>query len=62
LLHKVINPIVMGGIFFVVLTPVALVMRIAGRDVLSRKLDQEAKSYWIEREPGPTPESIKQQF
>lgn len=62
LLHKVINPVVMGGIFFIVLTPVAVVMRIAGRDVVFRKPDQEAKSYWIEREPGPTPESMKRQF
>ncbi len=36
--------------FFVVLTPVAFVFRVIGRDALHRKLDREADSYWIEKE------------
>jgi large-conductance mechanosensitive channel len=63
LLHKVVNPIVLGGIYFLVFTPVALIMRLAGRDALRRKLDTQAKSYWIDRDPpGPPPDSLPNQF
>ena len=63
LLHNVVNPIVLGGIYFLVFTPVALVMRLAGRDALRRKLDTQAKSYWIDRDPpGPPPDSLPNQF
>jgi hypothetical protein len=63
LLHNVVNPLVLGGIYFLVFTPVALVMRLAGRDALRRKLDAEVKSYWIDRTPpGPPPDSLPHQF
>jgi hypothetical protein len=63
LLHKVVNPIVLGGIYFLVFTPVALGMRLAGSDALRRKLDAQAKSYWINRDPpGPPPDSLPNQF
>lgn len=63
LLHKVVSPIVLGGIYFLVFTPVALVMRVAGRDALRRQLDTQATSYWIERDPpGPPPDSLPNQF
>lgn len=35
--------------FFLVLTPVALVFRLIGRDALHRKLDRSAESYWIDK-------------
>jgi Saxitoxin biosynthesis operon protein SxtJ len=63
LLHNIVNPIVLGGIYFLVFTPVAVVMRLAGRDALRRKLDTQAKSYWIDRDPpGPPPDSLPNQF
>jgi hypothetical protein len=63
LLHKVVNPLVLGGIYFLVFTPVALAMRLAGRDALQRKLDTQAASYWINRDPpGPPPDSLPHQF
>ena len=62
LLHRVISPVVMAVLFFVVLTPFAVVMRLAGRDPMRRAFDGEAASYWITREPGPTPDSMKNQF
>lgn len=62
-LHAVVNPLVLGAIFFVVIAPVGIAMRLAGRDALRRRLDREARSYWIEREPpGPPPESLPHQF
>jgi len=63
LLHKITNPIIMGLIFFLAVTPTALIMRAMGKDPLRRKFDQSAPSYWIDRDPpGPEPDTMKQQF
>ncbi len=35
--------------FFLVIVPVGFVMKIIGRDALHRKIDRQAKSYWIEK-------------
>ena len=62
LLGKVVSPIVLGILFFVVITPVALVMKLAGRDALKLR-KQNVRSYWVDRQPpGPNPESFKEQF
>ena len=62
LLNRIVSPLVMGLLFFVVITPIALIMRVAREDLLNLKFDPKAKSYWIERKPpGPAPESIKNQ-
>lgn len=63
LLHKVINPIVLGLIFAVIITPTALGMRLFGRIPITRSPDPAAASYWIPRDPpGPEPETLKNQF
>lgn len=63
LLAKIVNPIVMGIIFFVLFTPVAIFLRGRGKDLLNLKFDQNASSYWIDRDPpGPEPASMKEQF
>tara|TARA_B100001250_G_C19493474_1_gene654142 strand:+ start:150 stop:584 length:435 start_codon:yes stop_codon:yes gene_type:complete len=63
MLHKLVNPIVLGILFFFIVLPIALVLRILGKDPLNRRFDSAAKSYWIERDPSDlTPESMRQQF
>lgn len=63
LLHRITNPIIMGLVYFVAVTPTALILKAMGKDPLRRGFDREARSYWIEREPpGPDPESMKNQF
>ena len=63
LLYKVMNPIVLGLLFFVTIMPIGLIMRAFGKDFLRMKLDRDAKTYWIERTPpGPPPKSMKNQF
>ena len=63
LMQRVFDPVVLGFLFFFVITPIALIMRAAGKDPLLMKRDRAAASYWIERTPpGPTPESMKDQF
>lgn len=62
LLGKVVSPIVLGILFFIVITPVAFFMRLAGRDALKLR-PQKVDSYWIDRKPpGPESESFKEQF
>jgi hypothetical protein len=54
---------VMAVLFYVTVTPIALLMRMLGKDPLRLRRDPDAASYWIHRTPpGPTPESMKNQF
>lgn len=63
LLHKVMNPVIMGLMFFGAFMPTGLIMRALGKDILRLKFDPQATSYWIERHPpGPAPESLRNQF
>ena len=62
-LHHVVNPIIMGIVFFIAVVPTGLIMRAVGKDPLHLQREPNAKSYWIMREPpGPAPESLKNQF
>jgi len=63
LLHRVINPAVMALLYYVSVVPTALIMRALGNDMLGLKLDRNATTYWIPRQPpGPAPETMKDQF
>ena len=63
LLHKIVNPVVLGLMFFVIITPVAWITRLFGGKLLSLGYDKEAPSYWQRRTPpGPEPETIRNQF
>ncbi|MGQ0584526.1 MAG: SxtJ family membrane protein [Reyranella sp.] len=63
LLYKVMNPLILGLLFFVTIMPIGLVMRAFGKDFLRLRLDGNAKSYWIDRTPpGPPPQSMRNQF
>jgi len=63
LLNKIVSPVVMGVIFFVVFTPVALFMRLTGRDALARRYEPALPSYWKRRDPpGPAEDSFKNLF
>jgi Saxitoxin biosynthesis operon protein SxtJ len=63
LLGKVVSPIALGILFYGVLTPLAVVVRLTGKDPLRLKLDPGADSYWILRKPpGPPPDSMTNQF
>lgn len=63
LLSKIMNPLILGLVFYSTVVPIGLLMRALGKDLLRLKFDRAAKSYWIERQPpGPTPESMRNQF
>ena len=63
LLGKVVAPVALGILFYVVLAPVGTLLRLIGTDPLRLKLDSGANSYWILRKPpGPPPDSMTNQF
>ncbi len=46
-----VSRIILSVIFFGIITPIGVVMKIAGKDVLSEKIDRNAATYWITRDP-----------
>ncbi|HXF47570.1 MAG TPA: SxtJ family membrane protein [Burkholderiaceae bacterium] len=63
LLHRIVSPIVLGIMFFAVITPMGVLMRLLGKDPLRLRFDTQTQSYWIERRPpGPKPDSFPDQF
>tara|TARA_B100000401_G_C52266662_1_gene466971 strand:- start:21 stop:404 length:384 start_codon:yes stop_codon:yes gene_type:complete len=58
-LGKIVSPIIMGLIFFVVVTPIGFLMRVLGKDLLNLKLNND-KSYWIEKKEPKS--KMKNQF
>jgi hypothetical protein len=62
-LYKVMNPLVMGLVFFTTVVPIGLALRAFGKDPLRLRREPAAASYWIRREPpGPDPDTMKRQF
>ena len=63
LLGQVVNPLILGVVFFLVITPMAVTRRLLGKDSLHLKPKPNLKSYWIDRNPqGPQLGSMTKQF
>lgn len=63
LLHTVTSPIILGAMFFLVIMPIGLAMRLFGKEFLRLRLDPGAETYWISRTPpGPERNSLDKQF
>jgi len=61
LMSRVMTPLIMGLAFFLVISPVALIRRLAGRDSLRRHFDRGAVTYRIRRPP-PSPRHFERPF
>jgi len=62
-LGKIVNPIVMSVVFLLLVTPLALLFRVLGKDPLRLRLAPDATTYWLPRDPpGPAPETMARQF
>jgi Saxitoxin biosynthesis operon protein SxtJ len=63
LLSRVVNPIVMGLLFYICFVPVGLVNRMRRKDPLHLRIIPSASTYWISREPsGSPPENMTHQY
>jgi hypothetical protein len=63
LMHRVMSPLIIGAVFFLCVTPIGLIMRLFGKDVLSLRRRADLPSYWIVRDPpGPAPGTMTNQF
>ena len=63
-LSRITTPVICALLFYCVVTPVALLLRMRGKDSLRLRKDSTARTYWIEREtPGaPFADSMRLQF
>ena len=59
-LGAIIAPIVMSVVFFLVVTPIGIIMKIIGKDLINKKIYKDTKTYWINRKK--TIGSMKRQF
>ena len=59
-LGSIVSPVVMGIVFFMVVTPIGLIMRFLGKDLLRVNKNKIASTYWINREKQKT--TMKKQF
>lgn len=51
--------LILSLVYYLVLTPIGLAMRVRGKDFLNKKIDREASTYWIKR---PKPEMGKERY
>ena len=59
-LGAIIAPIVMIVVFFLVVTPIGIIMKIFGKDLINKKINKDTKTYWINRKKSTS--SMKRQF
>ena len=60
LLGSIVSPIVMGIVYFVVVTPIGVLMRLLGKDLLKTTKTKSISTYWMKRDKKQT--SMKKQF
>ena len=60
ILGTIIAPIIMALVYFVILTPVSLVVRVFGKDLLGLKFTNKQQTYWINRKKNMG--SMRKQF
>ena len=63
LLHKIMNPLILALIFFIIIMPIGLIMQLCSKRPIPLKFDKAKKTYWIDKTPsGPEPDTMKRQF
>jgi hypothetical protein len=63
LIHRLVSPIVLGALFYIVFTPAGLLLRIVGHDFMRRRKKPQDQSYWImESERTQNTHSMHNQF
>ena len=60
LLGKIVSPVVMGIVYFGVVTPIGVIMKIFKKDILNLKIDKNKKTYWLKKDENK--QNMKNQF
>jgi hypothetical protein len=58
----VVSHVLLGTVYYGMITPIGLVMRLAGRDTMTRRFDRSAATYWVPRPPVTDPERYFRQY
>ncbi len=58
----VLSYVIMGTLFYLVITPIGVLLRVLGKNPLERRLDPEAQTYWVDARPQRSKESYFSQF
>lgn len=58
----VMSHVLFAAVYYLVLTPLGLALRLAGKDLLEEKIDRDTKTYWKERDPAPKAERYFKQY
>ena len=58
----VLSYVILGTLFYLVITPVGLLVRLAGRDPIGRRFARDASSYWVDARPARPKEHYFKQF
>ncbi|MBX2849899.1 MAG: hypothetical protein KTR16_16360 [Acidiferrobacterales bacterium] len=61
-MHTIINPLLMGLVFFLTVLPTGLILKLLGKDPMNRKFEANSKTYWIARNEKISKESFDNQF
>lgn len=56
----IISKVIMTVLFYGLFTPIAIILRLLGKDLLKKKLDKNSSTYWVKRDTQPG--SLKNQF
>jgi len=54
--------LILGLVFYLMITPLGLIIRLAGTDLLDEKIDKKAESYWKKRPPAPGPARYEKSY
>ena len=49
ILGRIVAPVVMAIVYFIILTPISLLVRLFGKDLIGMKFSNDIKSYWVKR-------------
>lgn len=62
-LHHIVSPLVLGFLFYAVITPIGLAKRLTGWNPMRTGFDPKLPTYWVRRDPpGPPSDSLTKQF
>jgi len=59
-LGSIVSPIIMGVVYFIVVTPTGVFMRLLGKDLLKTNKEKNASTYWVKRDKQDS--TMKKQF